>query len=421
MPEIGRRGQLRLKNASVLVVGTGGLGCAAALYLAGAGIGHIGLVDNDHVELNNLHRQLLHPEAAIGTPKALSGQRTLLAHNSDIRVTVHAVQLTSANAMALLADYAVIVDATDNVPTRYLINDACVLLGRPLVSGSALRLEGQLTVYHHRAGPCYRCVFPVPTPQAAVTNCGDAGVLGAVVGVIGTLQALEVIKIVLGEGEGNDGDDDDDGTLAGTLLMFDAERTAFRRIRLRGRNPQCAVCSGPAATIRQLIDYEQFCAARASDKVHDIAVLGPEQRISADDLRRVVQCPVPPTASNEAPWLLIDVRTATEFDIGSITGAVNVPIEDILGDRLTVEMRDRLLADDGGVLFVVCRRGNDSQRAVQRLSEMDAAMRRREVEETPVLAGVPMTKRLRRKKSIRDLVGGLTEWHRVVDDTFPIY
>lgn len=414
MPEIGRRGQLRLKNASVLVVGAGGLGCAAALYMAGAGVGRIGLLDGDHVELNNLHRQLLHPESAVGTAKAQSGRNTLGAHNSDIVVTVHAVQLTSDNAMALMRDYAVIVDATDNVPTRYLINDACVLLGLPLVSGSALRLEGQLTVYHHRDGPCYRCVFPVPTPAAVVTNCGDAGVLGAVVGVIGTLQALEVIKIVLG---GDNGERDDDGTLAGTLLMFDAASTVFRRIRLRGRNPQCAVCSRESATIHQLIDYEQFCASRATDKVLDISVLAPINRISAASLHRVLHL----AESTQTPWLLIDVRTATEFDIGSIAGAVNVPIDDILSDRMEGAMRDRLLADDGGAVFVVCRRGNDSQRAVQKLMEMEAALQLREEAETTVEVGVPLTKQLRRKKLFRDLTGGLTEWHRVVDEKFPIY
>uniref|UniRef100_A0A8W7PPE1 THIF-type NAD/FAD binding fold domain-containing protein n=1 Tax=Anopheles coluzzii TaxID=1518534 RepID=A0A8W7PPE1_ANOCL len=231
LSEIGVQGQLKLKKASVLVVGAGGLGCPAALYLAGAGIGRIGVLDYDEVELTNLHRQLLHTEATVGLTKVTSVQSYLEQLNSQIEIETHHAQLTSENALALLEPYDVVVDATDNVATRYLLNDACVLLRKPLVSGSALQLEGQLTVYNYRGGPCYRCLFPTPPPPESVTNCGDGGVLGAITGVIGALQALETIKIILSN----------EGVLAGRLLLFDGQQSAFRNLKLRPKKPTCAL------------------------------------------------------------------------------------------------------------------------------------------------------------------------------------
>lgn len=393
VPSIGVRGQLAIQNASVLVCGVGGLGCAVALYLAGAGIGRLGLCDGDTVELNNLHRQLLHTERSVGEPKALSGKRALDARNADVRIVAHNELLTGANAMRLLRAYDIIVDASDNAPTRYLLSDACVLLGRPLVSGSAIRLEGQLTVYNADGGPCYRCVYPVPTPARFVGNCGDEGVVGAVVGVIGTLQAMEVLKLAAGFGE----------TLSGVMLIYEADRAAFRRFNLRKRNAACAFC-GDAPTVTALLaDYEAFCGARACDKVLDVRLLDDAQRLGVEVFgRQLSRCR---ERGEAAVDVVLDVRSPVEFEIGSLPGAVNVPWTDIEEERVGEEMLGRLL-DGAGALVVVCRRGNDSQRAVLKLGALSAVRQR--------ASGVPA-------RQIRDLAGGLRAWSRLVDKTFPIY
>jgi len=256
MPEIGMKGQQTLKNSSVLIVGAGGLGCPSSLYLTGAGVGRIGIVDYDNVKLNNLHRQLLHSEISTGQPKVFSAADSLRKLNSSVEVTPYDIQIDSSNALDIIRQYDVVVDATDNVATRYLLNDACVMASRPLVSGSALQLEGQLIVYSYNNGPCYRCLFPVPPPPETVTNCGDGGVLGAVPGVIGVLQALETVKILLGH----------HGVLSKSMLLFDGSDCSFRKVRVRDRNPSCAVC-GSEPSVTALIDYEQFCGSKANDKV----------------------------------------------------------------------------------------------------------------------------------------------------------
>jgi len=249
MPQIGPRGQRKLLQSRVLVVGAGGLGSPSALYLALAGVGTLGIVDFDVVDLSNLQRQILHHTADVGRPKVESAYDTLKAYNPDVEVIPYNTPLTSENALDILKDYDVVVNGADNFPARYLVNDACYLLGKPLVDGSILMFDGQVTVYQPGKG-CYRCLFPTPPPPGAVPNCAEAGVLGALTGLVGSIQAIETVKLLLGIGQ----------TLTSRLLLIDALTMEFRTVRLR-RDPKCPLC-GDNPTIRQLIDYEAFCGLR---------------------------------------------------------------------------------------------------------------------------------------------------------------
>ena len=248
LPEVGETGQLKLLDASVLCVGAGGLGSPAALYLAAAGIGTIGVIDADTVDISNLQRQILHTESRLGVPKVKSAEATLKALNSDIHIKTHQVRLTSENVMEIFGEYDVIVDGCDNFATRYLINDACVMLGKPNIHGSIFRFDGQTTVFHPGKGPCYRCLYPEPPPAEMAPNCQEAGVLGVLPGVIGVIQAVETIKLILEAGS----------PLIGRLLTFDALRMEFRELKIRA-DKECPVC-GQAPTITELIDYEEFCS-----------------------------------------------------------------------------------------------------------------------------------------------------------------
>ncbi|XP_055595331.1 adenylyltransferase and sulfurtransferase MOCS3-like isoform X1 [Uranotaenia lowii] len=380
LSEIGVQGQLKLKKASVLVVGTGGLGCPSSLYLAGAGIGCIGILDYDEVELTNLHRQLLHTESTVGLSKVESAKTFLAELNSQIEIITHRTQLTSDNALSILEPYNIVVDATDNVATRYLLNDACVLLKKPLVSGSALQLEGQLTVYNYKDGPCYRCLFPTPPPPETVTNCGDGGVLGAITGVIGALQALETIKIILGN----------EGVLNGRLLLFDGQRSTFRNLKLRPKKVDCSVCS-EKPSLTQLIDYEVFCSMKATDKDSHLHLLQPNERITVEEYKKL--------ADSADPHILIDVRGSNQFEICQLPSSVNIPIDDILKDRRTNELINR--AEENKVpVFLLCRRGNDSQLAVRHLK--------------PLFEQKGL-------KPPKDIFGGLHAWTQIIDPDFPIY
>ncbi|XP_058451578.1 adenylyltransferase and sulfurtransferase MOCS3 [Malaya genurostris] len=379
LSEIGMQGQLKLKKASVLVVGAGGLGCPSSLYLAGAGIGRVGILDYDEVELTNLHRQLLHTESTIGLTKADSAKVQLEELNSQIEIVAHHTQLTSDNALTIIEHYDIVVDATDNVATRYLLNDACVLLKKPLVSGSALQLEGQLTVYNYKNSPCYRCLFPTPPPPDAVTNCGDGGVLGAVTGVIGALQALETIKIILGN----------EGVLAGRLLLFDGQQSTFRNLKLRPRKKDCTICSDNP-TLTKLIDYEQFCSMKATDKDSQLSLLEPEERITVQEYKQL--------SDSGIPHLLIDVRGSNQFEICQLPASVNIPIDDVLKNRKTDDILTQ--ASQKLPVYVVCRRGNDSQLAVRHLAPLFQE---------------------RGLDSPKDIVGGLHAWSHNVDHQFPIY
>ncbi len=247
MPQVGSRGQKKLLNARVLLLGAGGLGSPAALYLAAAGVGTIGIVDFDTVDLSNLQRQVLHRTDSVGRLKVDSAADTLLGINPGINVVKHPVALHSENAFEILSDYDIIVDGTDNFPTRYLVNDAAVMTGKTVVHGSIFQFDGQVTVFKPGAGPCYRCLFPSPPPPGAVPNCAEAGVLGVLPGIVGCIEAVEAMKLILGEGD----------PLIGRLLMFDALAMEFSEVKIR-RDPNCPVC-GDKPTIHELIDYEQFC------------------------------------------------------------------------------------------------------------------------------------------------------------------
>ncbi|XP_043119713.1 adenylyltransferase and sulfurtransferase MOCS3 isoform X2 [Puntigrus tetrazona] len=273
LPELGVKGQVALSNISVLVVGCGGLGCPVAQYLAAAGVGRLGLLDYDVVELSNLHRQVLHTELTQGQPKALSAAQTIRRLNSTVDCVPYHLQLSRENATQLIRQYDIVADCSDNVPTRYLVNDACVLTGKPLVSASALRMEGQLTVYNYRGGPCYRCLYPKPPPPETVTNCSDGGVLGVVPGIMGCLQALEVLKIASGQRS----------SFEKQLLMFDGQEGRFRSIRLRPKQAECAVC-GETPTVTELQDYEQLCGSAATDKCRRLNLLTKDQRVSVQCL-----------------------------------------------------------------------------------------------------------------------------------------
>lgn len=331
LPEVGVAGQERLRNARVLVVGAGGLGSPAAMYLAAAGVGHLGLVDFDTVDLSNLQRQILHGTAAIGRPKLDSARERIADLNPHVEVTTYDTQLTSADAMEILREWDVILDGSDNFPTRYLINDACVLLKKPYVYGSIFRFDGQLSVFAAPGGPCYRCLFAEPPPAGLVPSCAEAGVLGVLPGIIGSLQALEAIKLILATGE----------TMAGRLLLFDALKTSFRELTIH-RDPDCAVC-GDKPTVTELIDYEAFCGVGAPPVVAG--------EISVAELQAALR--------NAAPPLLLDTREDWERQIASIEGATHIPLHELPGRLSELDGKREIVA--------FCHRGQRSRLAVDLL------------------------------------------------------
>ena len=335
LPGVGREGQERLAAAKVLVVGAGGLGSPALLYLAAAGVGTIGVVDADVVELTNLHRQVIHSDADIGRPKTASAAEAVHRVNPHVTVVQHEVTLDSANALSVIADYDVVVDGTDNFPTRYLVNDACVLLGKPHVWASILRFDGQVSVWWGGHGPCYRCVFPEPPPPGSVPSCAEGGVLGVLCAAIGSVQSTEAIKLLLGIGE----------PLVGRLLVHDALRQTWDDLTVR-RVPDCPVC-GDAPTITELIDYAQFCG---------VAGGGGQD---ADDVPTVsVRTMVEQLATPDPP-LLVDVRGEQERAIASIPGAVAIHL-----DRFRDGEAFRDLPRDRRVL-VHCKVGGRSAEATR--------------------------------------------------------
>jgi sulfur-carrier protein adenylyltransferase/sulfurtransferase len=309
LEEMGVEGQRRLLNSKVLVVGAGGLGSPSSLYLAAAGVGTLGIVDGDKVDLSNLHRQIIHFTHDIGRPKTQSARRTLEDINPDVKIVTYQTTLTSENAFEIIGQYDVVVNGSDNFPTRYLVNDACVMLGKPLVDASILKWEGQATVFVPGRG-CYRCLFPTPPPPGSVPSCAEGGVIGAVAGFMGTMQAVEAVKLLLGSGE----------TLANRLLLVDVLASEFRTVRW-SRNPACPVC-GDQPTVTQLIDYEQFCGlpGRTHAAVASAAASGagaPE--VDADEAHRMVQ----------AGAQLIDVREPWEWATSRIPGAVLIPMAEV--------------------------------------------------------------------------------------------
>ncbi|MEY2479773.1 MAG: sulfur-carrier protein adenylyltransferase/sulfurtransferase [Verrucomicrobiota bacterium] len=330
MPEVGEEGQRRLKAARVLCVGAGGLGSPAALYLAAAGVGTLGLIDPDHVDLSNLQRQILHGTVDVGRPKLESARDRLSATNPNVHVQLHEGRFGSDNASEIVADYDVIVDGSDNFPTRYLSNDVCVWARKPNIYGSVFRFDGQSTIFApHLGGPCYRCLFPEPPPPGTVPNCTQAGVLGVLPGIIGSIQALEAIKLIIGKGD----------SLVGRLLHFDALALKFREFKLR-RDPKCPVC-GEAPTIFKPIDYEQFCSGPTRSTIPAISVQQLKQKL---DAREAIE--------------LIDVREQFEHEIARIGGAKLIPLGD-LPERVNEIKRN------GTVVVVHCHTGARSAQAVE--------------------------------------------------------
>ncbi|KAF7311647.1 Adenylyltransferase and sulfurtransferase UBA4 [Mycena kentingensis (nom. inval.)] len=381
---IGLQGQLKLQSASVVVVGAGGLGCPALQYLAAAGVGRIGIIDHDVVELSNLQRQILHDESKLGLSKAESASRALQQINSRINIDVISDALVPENAIQLLTPYDLILDCTDNAPTRYLLSDSAVALGKPLVSGAAQKFEGQLCVYNlGNDGPCYRCLFPSPPAPELVGTCQETGILGAVTGIIGNMQALEAIKIIVGLHDKKP-----------TLLLFSALGSPpFRSVKLRSRKPTCPACGTADERMGEIrtIDYVQFCGGPRPDWEGRGLVAGdPEHRISAVDFQKTL-CRSP---------IIIDVRPPTEFGICSLPNSINVPLAELTASPHTYTSSHAQEQD----IYVVCRLGNDSQIAASCLREARSG------------DGEKGTRGV-----VKDVVGGLRAWTRHVDPTFPVY
>jgi sulfur-carrier protein adenylyltransferase/sulfurtransferase len=339
LPEVGMEGQRRLKAAKVLCVGTGGLGSPMAFYLAAAGIGTLGLVDFDVVDASNLQRQIIHSTKDIGRKKLDSAAEKLLALNPALNVVKHDIMLSSANALDILKDYDIVADGTDNFPTRYLVNDACVLLGKPNVYGSIFRFEGQASVFATKDGPCYRCLYPEPPPPGLVPSCAEGGVLGILPGLVGVMQATEVIKLILGNGQ----------PLIGRLLLVDALNMRFRELKLR-KNPECPVC-GEHPTVTQLIDYQQFCGILPETPQESSMKNGIPQ-ITVQELKRRLD------AGEDLQ--LIDVREPYEYQIAQMGGKL-IPQNDV-PQRLSEIDRER-------EVVVHCRSGARSQRIAEFLKQ----------------------------------------------------
>lgn len=339
LPEVGKEGQQRLKAARVLCVGTGGLGSPLALYLTAAGVGTIGLVDFDVVDESNLHRQIIHATPDVGRKKLDSAAEKLIALNPALNIVKHETLLSSANAMEILKNYDVVADGTDNFPTRYLVNDACVLLGKPNAYGSIFRFEGQASVFATGNGPCYRCLYPAPPPPGLVPSCAEGGVLGVLPGLIGVIQATEVIKLILGKGE----------TLAGRLLLVDALSMRFREFKLR-KNPECPIC-GPNRTITQLIDYHQFCGI-VPESMQSTAVKNGIPQITVQELKQ--------RFDRGDDVYIIDVREPFEYQIANLGGKL-IPMNEVpnrLGE-----------IDRGREVIVQCKMGGRSQKIAEYLKQ----------------------------------------------------
>ncbi|KAI9903756.1 hypothetical protein N3K66_000285 [Trichothecium roseum] len=421
VPNMGLKAQQKIKRARVLVVGAGGLGCPAAAYLAGAGVGALGLVDGDAVEVSNLHRQIAHSTARVGVAKVESAVAYLRELNPLVRYEPHPAHLTTANAERVVGAYDVVLDCTDHPASRYLVSDICVLLGKPLVSASAFQTSGQMLVLNAPPGeggdegsPCYRCVFPRPPPPESVVGCGEGGILGPVVGVMGVLQALEALRVIT-TGKGTKG-----------MLLFGAaggggDAPLFRSVRMRGRRAGCFACGGGGdgkrlslEEFRGSMDYARFCGVR-----EPVRILGPGERVSAAEYQKAfvaaqgtvaaeaaataaATVETAAAAAAAAGHVLLDVREKEQFELASIPGSVNVPISSFM--RLRADNDDdegpewmSHLSGDGPV-YLVCRVGNDSQVAARKLMDMGLGD-----------DGRP----------IKDIAGGLRAWKSTVDPTFP--
>ena len=363
MPEVGMEGQQKLKAAKVLCIGTGGLGSPLALYLTAAGVGTIVLVDCDVVDFTNLQRQIIHTTADVGRKKLDSAADKLLAINPNVNIVKFDTRLSSANALELFRDFDMVVDGTDNFPTRYLVNDACVLTGKPNVYGSIFRFEGQVSIFAMKDGPCYRCLYPEPPPPGLVPSCAEGGVLGILPGLVGVMQATEAIKLILGAGE----------PLIGRLLLVDALAMRFRELKLR-KNPDCPAC-GTHPTIKALIDYNEFCGIRGEEKPVETQM----PSITVEELKQLRD-------AGKEPFLL-DVREPHEYQICNLGGYL-IPLNDL--PKRVNEL------DSSREIVVHCKMGGRSAKAVAFLQQ----------------AGF---------KKVRNLAGGITAWSDRVDPKVPKY
>ncbi|NHZ71616.1 MAG: molybdopterin-synthase adenylyltransferase MoeB [Aquificales bacterium] len=372
MPEVGMTGQKKLKAASVLLIGAGGLGSPLAMYLAAAGIGRIGLVDYDVVDYSNLQRQVIHGTKDVGRLKLQSAKETMLDINPHVQIDTYEIPLTSANALEILAPYDVIIDGTDNFPTRYLTNDACVLLGKPNVYGSIFRFEGQLSVFYAEEGPCYRCLFPEPPPPGLVPSCAEGGVLGVLPGTVGAMQATEAIKLILGIGD----------SMIGRLVLYDALNMEVTEVTLR-KNPNCPIC-GDTPTITELIDYEQFCGMPAHD--HSLYLTGEE----VEDVPQIQPQELKQRLDAGEELFILDVREPVEWEISNLShlGAKLIPKGDVVA---------RMNELDTAVTMVVhCRSGVRSANIIRTLQTHGF-------------------------KKMLNLEGGINRWASEVDPAIPIY
>jgi sulfur-carrier protein adenylyltransferase/sulfurtransferase len=366
LPEVGLEGQKRLKAANVLCIGTGGLGSPLLLYLAAAGIGRIGIVDFDVVDTSNLQRQVIHGTSWVGKPKIESAKNRIHEINPYCQVDLYETRVTSENALEILQPYDIVVDGTDNFPTRYLVNDACVLLNKPNVYGSILRFEGQATVFNYEGGPNYRDLFPEPPPPGMVPSCAEGGVLGILPGIIGLIQATETVKIILGQGN----------TLSGRLLLYNALEMKFRELKLRP-NPIRPV-------IEKLIDYEEFCGIPQA-KAEEAKQQMESQEMTVKDLKELLD-------SGAKDFVLLDVRNPNEYDIAKIPGSVLVPLPDIENGNGVAKVKEIL---NGHRLIAHCKMGGRSAKALAILKE----------------AGIVGT----------NVKGGITAWSREIDPSVPEY
>lgn len=360
MPEVGLEGQRKLKSASVLIVGAGGLGTPSAIYLAAAGVGRIGIVDFDTIEKSNLHRQILYSEQDIGKDKADVAKERLLQVNPNITVELHKVRLDSSNALNILKNYDVIMDGTDNFPTRYLVNDACVLLGKPNVYASIFRFEGQASVFYAKENACYRCLYPEPPPPNLIPSCAEGGVLGVLPGIMGSIQAAEAIGLIIGKGT----------PLIGRLLLFDALNMSFKELRLK-KNPNCVVC-GPNPTVKKLIDYEAFCGVQEE--------LNPEQEVTVKTLKKLLD--------EKADVTILDVREPFEYEICRLDGSKLIPLGELPERVNELSTADRIV--------VHCHSGARSANAVKFLNSLGF-------------------------KKAKNLKGGIKAWAEQIDPSMARY
>ncbi len=365
MPEVGMEGQLKLKQAKVLLIGAGGLGAPLGLYLAAAGVGKLGLVDFDVVDFTNLQRQIIHSTETVGKPKLQSARDRLSGLNPHIEIETYETALSSQNALGLFQDYDIVADGTDNFPTRYLVNDACVLLGKPNVYGSIFRFEGQASVFATQDGPCYRCLYPEPPPPGLVPSCAEGGVLGILPGLIGVVQATEVVKLIMGNGT----------SLAGRLLLYDALEMKFRELKLR-KDPECPIC-GPNRTIHELIDYNQFCGITPEPPPPPGLT---EFELDPQDVKKKMD--------RKDDFFLLDVREPHEVEICTIPGSHLIPL-----GQVTARVNELNSADE---IVVYCRSGKRSGQAVEFLK----------------------TAGFRKVKNMR---GGILAWSDEVDPLVPKY